>query len=121
MAKSTQPGHELRDLNPRSIALFGVGLAVGMVLAVAASTWLFKYAAVRYAARQVPSSPLARTREPVPEPRLQVNGAAELREMREVEDGVLSSYAWIDKERGIVRIPVDRAMELLAEKQGGRR
>jgi hypothetical protein len=120
MAESTQPGHEMKDLNPRSIALFGAGLAVVMVLAVVASTWFFRYAAVRYTARQVPSSPLAHTREPVPEPRLQVYGAAELREMREVEDSVLSSYAWIDKEREIVRIPVDRAMEVLAKQEGGR-
>ena len=31
---------------------------------------------------------------------------------------VLGSYGWVDQERGLVRIPVDRAMDLLLE--GGR-
>jgi hypothetical protein len=28
----------------------------------------------------------------------------------------LSSYGWVDREAGIVRIPIDRAMDLLAER-----
>ena len=31
-----------------------------------------------------------------------------------VDDRELTSYGWIDRQRGIVRIPIDRAMELLA-------
>jgi hypothetical protein len=36
--------------------------------------------------------------------------------MRAAEDAALDSYGWVDKDAGIVRIPVDRAMEILAKK-----
>jgi hypothetical protein len=40
--------------------------------------------------------------------------------MRAAEERVLHGYAWVDREKGIVRIPIEQAMEILAEKQGGR-
>jgi len=36
-------------------------------------------------------------------------------ELREQESEVLSSYGWVDQEKGIVRIPVERATELYLE------
>jgi hypothetical protein len=36
--------------------------------------------------------------------------------MRAEEDQILGSYGWIDRERGIVRVPIDRAITLLAQK-----
>ena len=42
--------------------------------------------------------------------------AKNLRELRAEENKALSEYAWQNKEKGFVRLPVDRAMELtLAE------
>jgi hypothetical protein len=109
-------GHELSDLKPRDIALFGAALAVAIIVVMALSHLIFKYAAVRYANQQVPPSPLAHTREPTAEPRLQLTPAKDLREMRVAEDAALDSYGWIDQKSGIVRIPVQRAIELLAER-----
>jgi hypothetical protein len=37
---------------------------------------------------------------------------AHLDEMRAKEQAVASSYAWIDKDKGIVQLPVDRAVEI---------
>ncbi|HEY2989492.1 MAG TPA: hypothetical protein VGL11_17300 [Candidatus Binatia bacterium] len=121
MDETTRAGHELSDFEPRKIALFGAGLAAVIILVAAVSFLFLKYALVRYAGRQLPSSPLAHTREPTPEPRLQVGGVRELQQMRQEEESVLNGYAWVDKEKGIVRIPVERAMELLAEKEKGKR
>ena len=109
-------GHELSDLQPRAIAWFAVALAVAVIVVMAVSNAILNYAAVQYAARQAAPSPLAHTREFAPEPRLQVNGAEDLRQMRAAEDRVLHSYGWIDRESGIVRIPVERAIEVLAQK-----
>jgi hypothetical protein len=50
-----------------------------------------------------------------PEPRLQPNPPLELKEFRAGEDAVLNTYGWVDPEKGIVRIPVSRAMELVAK------
>jgi hypothetical protein len=36
--------------------------------------------------------------------------------LRAEEDEILGSYGWIDRERGIVRVPIDRAITLLAQK-----
>jgi hypothetical protein len=109
-------GHEPSDLRPTNIALFGITLAGAIVLVLAVSYWIFEYNAGQHAQEQVPPSPLAHTREPTPEPHLQVYAAEDLREMRAAEDAVLNGYGWIDKEAGIARIPVEKAIEVLAKK-----
>lgn len=47
---------------------------------------------------------------------------AHLDEMRAREKAAATSYAWIDKSKGIVQLPIDRAMELtLRELNAGRK
>jgi uncharacterized protein (DUF58 family) len=121
MEETARPGHEGSDLNPAKIFLFGAILLLAVIAAAVVSFLFLRYAAARRPSPQVASSAPARAREPAPVPRLQVKGSNELREMREAEERVLHSYAWIDGEKGIVRIPVERAMEILAEKEGARR
>jgi cytochrome c oxidase cbb3-type subunit III len=41
--------------------------------------------------------------------------ASELLEMRETEEAVLHSYGWVDRPAAVIRMPIDRAMELLVE------
>jgi hypothetical protein len=113
-------GYEKRDLDPRKIALFAAGGAVVLLFAAALAFWMVQSSTRRHAALQSPRRP-AQTRERVAQPRLQVRGFDELREMRKAEETILDSYGWVDREKGIVRIPVDRAMEILAEKEGARR
>ena len=36
--------------------------------------------------------------------------------MRADEDQIINQYAWIDPDKGVVRIPVDRAMDLVLER-----
>ena len=54
-------------------------------------------------------------REP-PEPRLQTDPRQDLADMRAKEDEVLGSYGWVDKNAGVVRIPIDAAMKLTLER-----
>ena len=61
-------------------------------------------------------SPLAPARDIPPNPRLQVNSRMELQQMRTRENVMLHQYAWIDKDKGIVRIPIERAIELIAQR-----
>lgn len=39
-----------------------------------------------------------------------------LKALREQKASMLNSYAWVDKQGGIVQIPVDRAMDLIVQK-----
>jgi Zn-dependent metalloprotease len=59
---------------------------------------------------------LQRLQAEFPSPRLQDDNTRDLKMMRANEDKVLQSYTWIDKNSGAVRIPVARAMEILAER-----
>jgi len=108
-------GYERKDLSPRAIALFGVALSIVIVLSAGIVTLFQLYAGSRYARRQAPRPPLAVTREAT-EPRLQVNASSELRTMREAEERMLNGYGWVDPQAETVRIPIERAMEILAQK-----
>jgi hypothetical protein len=115
-AHSEEAGYELSDLNPGYVGLFGIGLAVVLVIAVVVSSLLIHYKTVQHARQETPIPQLAREREAMPGMRLQVDPQDELRQMRAAEDATLNSSGWVDKDAGIVRIPVDRAMEILAKK-----
>jgi len=39
-----------------------------------------------------------------------------MEELRAREDAILGSYGWVDRQAGIGRIPIDRAVDLLLEK-----
>ena len=56
----------------------------------------------------------ALTVEP-PQPRLQTDPSADLAQFQENDEKRLHNYDWIDKEKGIVRIPIEQAMKELAE------
>ena len=40
----------------------------------------------------------------------------EINEFRVQEEKTLHSYGWMDQQAGVVRIPIDRAMELVAQR-----
>ncbi|WP_407175023.1 hypothetical protein [Bradyrhizobium sp. STM 3562] len=50
-----------------------------------------------------------------PGPRLQTNPEADLERFRAEEAQRLNSYYWIDKQKGIVHIPIEQAMKKLAQ------
>lgn len=56
----------------------------------------------------------ALTFEP-PQPRLQTDPSEDLVRFRGEEENRLNRYYWIDKERGVVHIPIQQAMKELAE------
>jgi hypothetical protein len=45
--------------------------------------------------------------------------AAEHQQLRDQQLADLNSYRWIDKERGVAGIPIDRAMELSVREHSG--
>jgi hypothetical protein len=115
-AEHAEPRHEERDVRLRPIILGGTALALLAGAVLLAMALLFDYLAGRRAELAPPPVPWLETGRPPPEPRLQVSPQGEMRVMRAQENSVLGSYGWVDRQAGIVRIPIARAMELLVEK-----
>ena len=114
-AGSPSPGHERSDLAPRSIGIFLLVLAVMIAGVLAASVWIYNYSADRLAGTGAPPSPLAKPEAP-PGPRLQVSAPKDMQALRAAEDEILKTYGWVDRAKGVVRIPIDRATQLLVER-----
>jgi len=117
---AAQPGsppevhHEESDVDIRAILGFGAGLIVAAVLIHLLAYVLLRYFDAREARRVMPQYPLAvaqGNRVP-PEPRLQTDPRQDLADLRAREDETLNSYGWVDKNAGIVRIPIDEAIKL---------
>ncbi len=63
-----------------------------------------------------PSALMMNQRTKPPEPRLQSEPKMELKDLRADEDAILSSYGWLDPNKGTVRIPIDLAIDMVAKK-----
>jgi hypothetical protein len=50
-----------------------------------------------------------------PNPLDQRTAEEDIATLRSHEEELLNNYGWVDREAGIVRIPIDQAIELLAE------
>ena len=50
------------------------------------------------------------------EPRLQAMPKVEMKDFRLMEKQKIEGYAWVDRQKGVVRIPVEKAMALVAER-----
>jgi hypothetical protein len=111
--------HETTDVSSRPIVLAGAAIVALILLASAGASVLIRHYARREARASAPN-PLASygPQEP-PAPRLQTAPRSDLEAMRAGEDATLHSYGWVDRSAGRVRIPIERAMELVA-KSGGK-
>lgn len=105
--------HEETDVDIRAILTFAAGLVVVLLVVSAIVGGIFRYFDAREARQEPPAYPLAAQQENrlPPEPRLQTNPRADLRDLREQEDKTLSTYGWVDRNAGVVRIPIDDAMK----------
>ena len=79
---------------------------------------MFRFLDAKQATRVPVQYPLAAQQEArvPPEPRLQTNPREDLKVLRDQEQQVLSSYGWIDKNGGVVRIPIEDAMKLTVQR-----
>ena len=113
---SPRRGHELQDVSIRFFGNVILGLLLLTLLGMAISLWFEREGLRREAATELEPSPIAVSSKPPPEPRLQVRPADDLTKYRQEEQDRLNRYEWIDQKTGIVRIPIDHAMDLIAER-----
>lgn len=116
MQTAPEHTHESSDVHIRPVAIFVASLFVAVVVVLAAMAGLYRYFAGHQPQPETPPSPLVQTRQTPPQPRLQAMPSQEWRALRAHEDSVLGSYGWVDRSTGAVRLPIDRAIDLMVQK-----
>jgi hypothetical protein len=114
IAHGNEPaGHETEDASVHGIVLTGVGVAIGAALIGLIVYGIFQYLA-HNPVTTAPVNPMAETdrQQLPPAPRIEEHPSLEVKDLHEMEDSILSTHGWTDKSAGVVRIPIDRAMEL---------
>ncbi len=119
---------EREDLAAKPILLFLGGLVLICVLVALFLRGMYSYLDSYDNRHQLPQNPLvepsaASTRDVTsgdiskfPEPRLESSERQEINDFRIQEEKTLNSYGWVDQSAGVVHIPIDRAMQLLAQR-----
>ena len=121
-------GFEREDLSSRSIFAFLIALALLAILLHFILTGIYGYMDAREKQNQPPQNPLntkasadVRVITPAdvtrfPQPRLESDERTEINGFRTEEEKRLNSYGWVDQNAGVVHIPIDRAMQIIAER-----
>ena len=109
-----RPGYEKRDISVGAVAIFAVSLVVALIVIHYLALGAFHHLAAQSPV-YLPPSPLATTREDFTGPRLLVNQKQDMETFRASEDMLLNNYGWVDRTQGLVHIPIDRAIDLLAQ------
>jgi hypothetical protein len=105
-------GHETEDADVRAIVLTGAGLAIAAALVIVMVYGIFRFLAA-HPATTARGNPMAETeRQHPPAPRIEEHPDIELKDLRSQEDHILTNYGWMDRNAGVVRVPIERAMEL---------
>jgi hypothetical protein len=92
------------------------GLAAGAALAFALVYGIFRFLEDHPLTMAPPNPMAAADTQTPPAPRVDDHPAMELKDLHTYEDQFLGTYGWTDKAKGIVRIPIDQAMELELKK-----
>jgi hypothetical protein len=106
--------YEHRDVNTWAVGKFGIGLALLCIAAVGLLLGVFKFFEAREGGSRPRSELIVDAGKLPPSPRLQVTPVEDITAIRAAEQQLLTSYGWVDQQKGTVRIPIARAMELLA-------
>ncbi|RYG88892.1 hypothetical protein EON77_00030 [bacterium] len=115
----SEMGYERRDVNYGSltkwiVAFFGLGFTF-FLMAYGFFYWL---APKQIAAGRSSVLPVTKRVPAAPNPLLQnnVETKIDIQRMRQDEVTLLTSYAWVDQGQGVVRLPIERAKQLLVQR-----
>lgn len=114
-SENSRRGYEGDDVSVGRLFAFAAGVVALVVLGVLGSAAVFHFF-VQHQPLGPPASPFEDVRPMPPEPRLQTTAPLDLKRYRDDEEKILEGYGWVDPQAGVVRIPIDRAMDLLLQK-----
>ena len=109
-------GHERSDVRVRPLAALAVVLTLVCMLSLWVTRAMLRSFETTARRLDTPVHPLASGKETPPPPRLQTMPAHDLSEHETLMRERLDSYGWVDRPQGIVHIPIERAIELTAER-----
>jgi hypothetical protein len=120
-------GFEQQDLSSRGPFYFMAGLALLCLVIYLIVFGMYRFLDSYQTAHQPALSPMAtpqadtrivtqQNTQTFPQPRLEENERTQLRQFIEDQERKLATYDWVDKDKGTVRIPIDRAMELIRQR-----
>lgn len=111
-------GHETSDANVKAVFYSGIGLSIGLMTFGLLLSWGIY--AIYKSRTPDPGAPARTFVVPdsttlPPLPRLQSDPHVALVPFLRAQDSLLTSYGWVNKDSGIARIPIERAMELIVK------
>jgi hypothetical protein len=105
-----------RDIPVGKIMIACLYITIFTVLTFVGVRFLFLKLDASNEQAQKAASVFADQRVLPPEPRLQVDEPRTWKQELAVQTSQIEGYAWVDRRAGVVRIPVERAIELVAER-----
>jgi len=108
--------YEESDAQFRGIFWSGVGLFAVIGFSFLLIIAFFNFLESWHGKSSKPISPLAEMQQPPSGPRLQVDPELDLKQFNAIEDSLVNSYGWVQREAGVVRIPLDEAMKLMLQR-----
>jgi hypothetical protein len=107
---------EPQDVHAVAVLLAGTGVLVAVWAIVLVIYPLFRYYSYSRAGGQVPSKVLTYMPKLPPKPRNEHAMHLRLQAFDAREQAALSTYQWVDRGKGIVSIPISRAIQLVAQR-----
>jgi hypothetical protein len=118
--ENPQREHEDRDIDARSILWFVAAMVVAGVMIFGILWWMRQSleSRVRASRPDAPVSAKGRLRLPedaakIPAPQLETLPSQVRDRLTAEEQRLATTHGWVDRDKGIVRVPLDRAMELV--------
>ena len=111
-------GYEETDAHAKPLVIFTIGLFFFTVASFIFSFYFYRGLEKIRAGQEPAAHPMAVERKLVDGvPRLQAHEALDLAAFRKTEDQVVDGYGWIDKDASVVRVPVEKAIDLVLAKK----
>ncbi len=133
--------HETTDVNIKAVAGFGIFLVISGIVLHFALYGLYIVFDKQFEKRNPPPNPMMEAERPVGSdtmtaetqaetakrlnktfggnalnPMLQIDDVRDMDVMRKSQNTQMAEYQWMNKDTGSVRIPIERAMELIVER-----
>jgi hypothetical protein len=103
---------EEKDIRPVAVVGAGVGLLLGTLGIVFLLWFVFVYFRSAHPAPE-PRPGVAPVFQSMRQPVLQASPNSDLEALRARDFRILNHYTWVDRTKGVVSIPIDRAIEKL--------